>query len=60
LGTSSCRSRGTIWYRKGRPATKPTIDAIQGDAAWASMKACTSSKPLMRAPYSRSVDSASW
>ena len=60
LGTSSWRSRGTIWNRNGSPATKPTIEAIQGHPAWAATKSSVESKPLTRAAYSRSVASGSW
>src|SRR4051794_41386456 len=58
FGTSSCRSRDTIWNRKGRPATKPTIEAIHGAPECRSMNSCTEDRPFSAAANSRSVLSA--
>jgi len=60
LGTSSWRSRSTIWNRKGSPATKPTMETNHGAPECAAMKASTESRPLMRAAYSMSVLAGSW
>ncbi|MDT4887489.1 hypothetical protein FQZ97_1239480 [compost metagenome] len=60
LGTWIWRWRSTIWNRKGRPATKPTIDTNHGADECASMKASTEAWPLMRAAYSMSVLDGSW
>ena len=48
FGTSICRSRATIWYRNGSPATKPTMETNQGAPECAAMNSSTSSKPLIR------------
>ena len=49
LGTTSCRSRGTIWYMNGSPATNPTIEVNHGEPACAAMNASASASPLIRA-----------
>ena len=57
LGTSSWRSRGTIWNRNGSPATKPTIEANHGDPECASTNASGPDRLLTLAANSMSVPS---